>query len=235
MMRRAKPLILLLIALMLPLSAAENDTELLVRGNQEVLASLVAETASRQSELSAEPVPEESEEEEASLRAEALSDKSDSPFKDGLVLDGLLSLTLVRGDELMPGFTLKAGYRWGGTEVSAYGRLDYPLKPLGVSTGAFVIRELKLEAGADFAFTVHQQKRRESRLFIDVGYYMQFLEYARHPGNVYLVNNGLILRPGFSTMIDLGLVRLEVGIYFQQALYPRYEGYDGTGIYLKLF
>jgi hypothetical protein len=162
--------------------------------------------------------------------------KPDNPFyRNGLFFDGVANLSLIRKNDFMPGFSLNYGIRTGNTLMSLYGRLDYPVKPLGETSGAYVIRELKGEIGCNFLFVVQAEGRRETKVGLDIGYYRQGLEYARDPGNMYMVNNGLMLRPVLNTKVDLHFAIIELGIFYQAAVYPRYTGYDGVGVYLKLF
>ena len=156
-------------------------------------------------------------------------------YKNGIFIDFFLHTSLIRGSDFMMGGSLAMGYRGGNTLGGLYARADYPLKPLGESSGSFVIRELKGEVGASFSFVVQASGKRETKIFLDLGYYVQYLEYARDFRKMYMINNGVILRPGLNTKIDLYLFRLEVGIYYQAAIYPRYTGYDGVGVYMKLF
>ena len=79
------------------------------------------------------------------------------------------------------------------------------------------------------------QDWQEVRLAVDFGYYMQFIERAGETSLFYLSNNGLMIRPTISVRVNLVLLKLELGLFYQSAVYPRYEDYDGFGIYLKLF
>ncbi|NLZ68696.1 MAG: hypothetical protein GX903_06800, partial [Spirochaetales bacterium] len=174
--------------------------------------------------------------EETGEQTYSLVTKPDNVFyKNGLFLDFFLHTSLIRGNDFMVGGSLAFGYRGGNTLGSIYARADYPLKPLGETSGSYVIRELKGEAGVNFSFVVQAAGKRETKIFLDLGYYAQYLEYARDSRKMYMINNGIILRPGLNTKIDLYLFRLELGIYYQAAIYPRYAGYDGVGVYMKLF
>ena len=94
--------------------------------------------------------------------------------------------------------------------------------------------------GGNFAkiFDVQNKKFQdwqEVRLAVDFGYYMQFIERYDEPTVFYLSYNGLMIRPTVSVRANLYLFRVELGLYYQSAVYPRYSDYDGFGLYIKLF
>lgn len=165
---------------------------------------------------------------ESDLGISGLQDK-------GFFVDGLAHVTLLRDIDFVPGMTLSFGYRNGVSLYSFYTRFDYFLSPLGSKTGRLATLEFNLEPGISFEYVVMMQDWQEVRLAVDFGYYMQFIERAGETSLFYLSNNGLMIRPTISVRVNLVLLKLELGLFYQSAVYPRYEDYDGFGIYLKLF
>lgn len=158
------------------------------------------------------------------------------PFEQrGFFFDGYAHLTLVRGSDLVPGGTISFGWREGVSLYGLYTRFDYFLEPLGSSTGRLATIEFNLEPGISLRYVVTSQDWQEVKIGADLGWYMQWIERAGQATVFHLTCNGLMVRPTISVKANLMLFRIELGLYYQSAIYPRYEGYDGWGIYLKLF
>ncbi len=153
----------------------------------------------------------------------------------GFFFDGYAHATLLRERDIVPGGTLSFGYRNGMSLYSLYGRFDYFLNPLGTTTGRIATLEFNAEAGLSFRYVVASQDWQEIKLGVDIGYYSQWLERNGTSSVFFLSYNGLMLRPSISVKANLLLFRIELGLYYQSAIYPRYSDYDGFGLYIKLF
>lgn len=186
------------------------------------------------------------EEVRASLDPDAIADEVYSRVMDelpqdssmrqhGFFVDGMIHATLLRGNDFVPGGTFAFGYRNGVSLYSLYTRFDYFLAPLGSTTGRLATLEFMVEPGLSFEYVVASQDWQEVRLAVDFGYYMQFIERYDEPTVFYLSYNGLMIRPTVSVRANLYLFRVELGLYYQSAVYPRYSDYDGFGLYIKLF
>lgn len=170
------------------------------------------------------------------LAATVISKPINKFFRSGIFFDAQAFTTLVRKSQMSLGGALSFGLRLGETLMSVYGRADYILDPLGSSSGRLAVREVKLEPGVSFSFVVQSSQIQETRFTLDLGYYMQYVEYVYDANALFLVKNGLMVRPGLAIKFSLGaFLPLEMGIYYQFAAYPRYSDYDGLGVYLKLF
>ena len=160
----------------------------------------------------------------------------EEPFRQrGIFFDGMAHVTLLRGTDFVPGGTLAFGYRNGVTLYSLYTRFDYFLSPLGSETGRFATLEFSWENGLSFEYVITSQDWQEVKLAVDFGYYLQYIERSDEPSVFYLSHNGLMIRPTISVKANLLLFRIELGLYYQMGVYPRYEDYDGFGLYIKLF
>lgn len=167
--------------------------------------------------------------------AVTLSESDENPFtRKGFLFDLSLQTTLVRKMDLVYGGTIAMGYRDRTYLYSVYGRFDYFTAPLGSSTGRLATIEMNIEAGMNFAFVISAQDWQESKLSIDVGYYMQWYERSGLQNVFFLGYNGLMLRPKLSARVNLPLLKLEIGLYYQSAVLPRYSDYDGWGFYISL-
>lgn len=153
----------------------------------------------------------------------------------GFFFDGYAHATLLRERDIVPGGTLSFGYRNGMSLYGIYGRFDYFLNPLGTTTGRIATLEFNAEAGLSFRYVVASQDWQEIKLGVDIGYYSQWLERNGTSSVFFLSYNGLMLRPSISVKANLLLFRIELGLYYQSAVYPRYSDYDGFGLYIKLF
>ena len=153
----------------------------------------------------------------------------------GIFFDGMAHVTLLRGTDFVPGGTLAFGYRNGVTLYSLYTRFDYFFSPLGSETGRFATLEFSWENGLSFEYVITSQDWQEVKLAVDFGYYLQYIERSDEPSVFYLSHNGLMIRPTISVKANLLLFRIELGLYYQIGVYPRYEDYDGFGLYIKLF
>lgn len=159
----------------------------------------------------------------------------DSFTNNGFFFDLSAQVTLLRNRDFVPGGTIAFGYRNGISLYSIYGRFDYFLRPFGSSTGRIATIEFASEAGVSFRYVLASQDWQEVKLGIDLGYYMQWYEYSGTSSVFYLHNNGLMIRPIISVNANLYLFKIELGLYYQSAVYPRYSDYDGFGVYVKLF
>lgn len=158
------------------------------------------------------------------------------PFaQKGFFFDMFAHVTLLRDRDFVPGGTLSFGYRNGMSLYGLYGRFDYFLRPLGSETGRVATIEFNSEAGVSFRYAVASQWWQEVKIGVDLGYYMQWIERSGTPAVFVLGYNGLMIRPTISIKANLFLFRIELGLYYQTAVYPRYEDYDGFGLYIKLF
>lgn len=153
----------------------------------------------------------------------------------GFFFDGYAHATLLRERDIVPGGTMSFGYRNGMSLYGIYGRFDYFLNPLGTTTGRIATLEFNAEAGLSFRYVVASQDWQEIKLGVDIGYYSQWLERNGTSSVFFLSYNGLMLRPSISVKANLLLFRIELGLYYQSAVYPRYSDYDGFGLYIKLF
>ncbi len=159
-----------------------------------------------------------------------------NPFlKKGIFFDMYANATLVRQKDPAFGISLNFGYRDRINLYSLYGRFDYFMVPLGSKTGRLGTIEFNAEAGVNFSFVISAQDWQETKLSIDIGYYSQWFERSGLSSVFFLGYNGLMLRPGISTKANLVIFKVELGLYYQVATYPRYSDYDGFGIYLKIF
>lgn len=159
-----------------------------------------------------------------------------SPFEQkGFFFDMFAHVTLLRDRDFVPGATLSFGYRNGMSLYGLYGRFDYFLRPLGSETGRLATIEFNTEAGVSFRYAVASQGWQEVKIGVDFGYFMQWLEWSGKGMEFFLTYNGLMIRPTISIKANLFLFRIELGLYYQTAVYPRYEDYDGFGLYIKLF
>lgn len=156
-------------------------------------------------------------------------------MEKGFFFDAFAHATLLRGTDFVPGGTLAFGYRSGVSLYSLYGRFDYFLSPLGSDTGRMATLEVAVEPGLSFEYVVMSQDWQELKLSVDFGYYMQLIERPDAATVFFLSNNGLMIRPTISVKANLYLFRIELGLYYQCAVFPRYSDYDGFGLYLKLF
>ncbi len=159
-----------------------------------------------------------------------------NPFlKKGIFFDMYANATLVRQKDPAFGISLNFGYRDRINLYSLYGRFDYFMVPLGSKTGRLGTIEFNAEAGVNFSFVISAQDWQETKLSIDIGNYSKWFERSGHSSVFFLGYNGLMLRPGISTKANLVIFKVELGLYYQVATYPRYSDYDGFGIYLKIF
>lgn len=156
-------------------------------------------------------------------------------YQNGFFFDMFAHVTLLRDRDFVPGATLSFGYRNGMSLYSLYGRFDYFLKPLGSETGRLATMEFNAEVGASFRYVVASQDWQELKIGVDLGYYTQWLEWSGNSSVFFLNYNGLMIRPTISVKANLLLFRIELGLYYQMGVYPRYEDYDGFGLYIKLF
>lgn len=224
--------------------------EVVARLSQELTVSVDTDevaTIAAQKVASSIPSPDAIlEEVRASLDPDAIADEVYSRVMDelpqdssmrqhGFFVDGMMHATLLRGNDFVPGGTFAFGYRNGVSLYSLYTRFDYFLAPLGSTTGRLATLEFMVEPGLSFEYVVASQDWQEVRLAVDFGYYMQFIERYDEPTVFYLSYNGLMIRPTVSVRANLYLFRVELGLYYQSAVYPRYSDYDGFGIYIKLF
>ncbi len=197
--------------------------------------ALETQIANIKSSLKALPEAFNDFEDSVNDKIEAIPDPVNPFLKNGIFFDMHANATLVRQKDPVFGVSFNFGYRDRINLYSIYGRFDYFMVPLGSKTGRLGTIEFNAEAGANFSFVISAQDWQETKLSIDIGYYSQWYERSGLSSVFFLGYNGLMLRPGISTKANLVLFKVEMGLYYQVATYPRYSDYDGFGVYVKIF
>lgn len=146
------------------------------------------------------------------------------------------ALAFIRGSQLMPMAGISLGLTGPVYGVEAYVLGGIALQPGGSSTGKNVTGEMMSEIGMRFLWRLFANDWTISHFSIDVGYYSQWLQTPSVSNTYYQMHNGIMLRPGISTILWQGhLYQLELGVYYQKTLLPAYSDYDGVVVMLKLF
>ena len=134
------------------------------------------------------------------------------------------------------GVTWDAGIGIDTVTIAAYLRYTHFFKPLGSETGNLYIAEEMGEVGLSFKVRTYELGRFNVNLGINTGWYQQWLMYVSSNNTYNLVNNGMIIRPEASIGWNwIGRWNMELGVFYQTPLYPSYEGYEGWGVFVKIF
>ncbi len=117
-------------------------------------------------------------------------------------------------------------------EVYALG--DYFLSPHG-SSGGVQSLDFMIEPGVMFAWKLLEVWKTRTYIALDVGYFMQFASLPWYPEDIFLAENGVMLRPKVVTEFVIAEhYDMSIGIFYQIPVYPNYSGYRGFGIMLAV-
>lgn len=134
------------------------------------------------------------------------------------------------------GVTWDAGIGIDTVTIAAYIRYTHFFRPLGSETGNLYVGEEMGEVGLSFKVRAYELGRFNVNFGINTGWYQQWLMYYSSANTYSLVNNGMIIRPEASIGWNwIGRWTMELGLFYQTPLYPMYEGYEGWGLFFKIF
>jgi len=142
---------------------------------------------------------------------------------------------LVRGSQFAPVAGLSFGLTGNVYGLEVYGLGEMMFQPGGSKTGKNAVGEVSSEAGVRFLWTLFRDTKTISHLTVDVGYFAQWLQTPSVANTYYRMHNGVMIRPGISTIIwEDKFYQMEIGVYYQKTLLPSYTDYDGVVVLLKL-
>jgi len=145
-------------------------------------------------------------------------------------------IAFVRGSQVAPLAGVSIGMTGHVYGVEAYAMAEIMLQPGGSKTGKNAVAEMMPEFGFRFLWRLFASERTISHFSIDVGYYSQWVQTPNVSNTYYQLYNGIMIRPGISTILWTGkLYQMELGVYYQKTLLPSYTDYDGVCVLLKLF
>lgn len=142
--------------------------------------------------------------------------------------------TMLRENTFALGGGINVGLETSSFQFAIYGLGDYFMAPIGGSGGAASL-EFMAETGAMFAWKLAEAWISRSYVAIDAGYYMQFAKIPQDPSTIFLAYNGIMFRPKFYTLLQIGKhYNMSIGLYYQIPVYPKYEDYRGVGAYISI-
>lgn len=166
-----------------------------------------------------------------SVYAENLEEE---PIHVGISSHVYANCTVIHGSPTVGG-SADLGLDIDRLNFSAFLRYQHFFAPLGSSTGKLAMGEEMTEIGIAVKLKVYELNGISVSAGISAGWYQQWLMMFSNGGTYNMINNGIMLRP--ETSIGWKIVgpwKMELGVFYQTAVYPEYNGYDGWGIFLKL-
>ncbi len=122
------------------------------------------------------------------------------------------------------------GVKTASFKFELYTLGDYFLSPHG-SNGGVQSLDFMIEPGMMFAWKILEVWRTRTYIALDIGYFMQFASLPWYPEEIFLAENGVMLRPKVMTEIVIGKhYDMSIGIFYQFPIYPDYSGYRGFGV-----
>lgn len=142
--------------------------------------------------------------------------------------------TMLRGDTFALGGGLNIGLETSSFQFAVYGLGDYFMAPIGGIGGAASL-EYMVETGVMFSWKLAQAWISRSYIAVDAGYFMQYAKIPQDTSRIFLANNGIMLRPKFYTLLQIGeYYNMSIGVYYQIPLYPQYNDYKGLGAFISI-
>ena len=142
--------------------------------------------------------------------------------------------SMVRDSSLSYGGGVNIGLESPSFQFALYTLGDYFPSPLGGQGGGATL-EYMVETGVMFSWKLIEVWISRSYLALDCGYYMQYAKIPQDDSRIFLANNGLMLRPKFYTLLQIGKhYNVSIGLYYQIPVYPVYNDYKALGAFISV-